>query len=481
MRRLVLGLTVALAGCGVLRDAFSAHPDVAAMAAGQTLTVERLADLAGGAKKVPLRAEALTSFASVYLDYAIIAVEFARGRALDDSALVLAANWPGVAQRRWERFHDQMVSARTTLTPEQTDSAYRAGEVRLFQHILIRVPESAAATVEQQKEQQVQGLLRRVQGGASFAQLARQHSDDPGSKTRGGYLSPVGRGRFVPAFDTVAWALAPGALSGVVRSPFGFHIIRRPPLEEVRDSFRVELESTLAARFDSAYIDSVAAERHLAVVSGGPALVRQVVPQIVAASSDDRKLATYRGGAFRVRDLARWLFAIDPREINGITMATDGQLTQFVRRLAERDLVLLQVDSAGVSLSPEQWREIKTEHDSVLSVLRNVLGIPPRLFTDSAATEQEHVQLAMARVNDYMDRVFKQGTAQFLPVPPFLALALRPRAAWSINEAGVARAFERAQAIRAQVDSAARGSGTGLKPASGPAPVPPDTSKQERR
>jgi hypothetical protein len=483
LRLLLVGFAVvSLAACRALRDAFSAHPDVAATAAGQTLTVERLADLAGGAKRLPLRAEVPASFATIYVDYAILAVELARGgRTLDDSALVLAANWPGVAQRRWERFHGQLISTRAMLTPEQTDSAYRAGEIRLFQHILVRVPPSAADSVEQAKERQVQGLLRQVQRGASFSQIARQHSEDPGSKPSGGYLSAVGRGRFVPAFDTVAWTLAPGALSGVVRSPFGFHIIRRPPLDEVRDSFRSEVETTLAASFDSMYIDSLALERDMTVASGAPALVRQAVPHIVEASYDDRKLATYRGGAFRVRDMARWLFAIDPRELSGLTMATDAQLTQFVRRLAERDLVLQEVDSAGVALAPEEWQEIKAEHDSVLAVLRNSLGISPRLLDDSAATEQERVHLAMARVNDYLDRVFKQGTVQFYPVPPFLALALRERAAWSINDAGVARAFERAQAIRAQADSAAGRIGTGLKPAPGPPPVPPDTSKPESR
>src|SRR5947209_15002941 len=61
MRRWGLVFAIlALAGCKALGDAFSAHPQVAGTAAGQTLTVTRLADLAGRAKKVPLRPEALT-------------------------------------------------------------------------------------------------------------------------------------------------------------------------------------------------------------------------------------------------------------------------------------------------------------------------------------------------------------------------------------------------------------------------------------
>jgi len=479
------GLVVAvltLAGCGALRDAFSAHPEVAGTAAGQTLTVARLAELAGRAKKVPLRPEAVSGLTTVYLDYAVFAVALARGRNMDDSALVLEANWPNVAQLRWEHYHDHLVAARAKLTADQTDSAYHAGDVRLFQHILVSVPPSAASTVEQDKKQQAEGLLRQVQAqrGANFSQLAKRYSEDPGSKSRGGYLSAVGRGRFVPAFDTVAWRLAPGAMSGLVRSPFGFHIIRRPPLEEVRDSFRTELETAMAVHFDSAYIDSLGAQRDLKVQGGAAALVRQAIQEVAPSTEDRRTLATYRGGVFRVRDLARWLFAVDQRDVSSIGMASDAQLSEFVRRLAQRELLLREVDSAGVQLTPEDWRGLQTEHDSVLTILQTLLALSPRVLKDSAATEPARIALATRHVNDYLDRVFEQGAAQFFPVPPFLAMALRPGQGWSVNEAGLAQALERAQAIRAQRDSASRGSGTGLKPAPGPAPAPPADSAKQR-
>lgn len=475
-------LVFMLAGCSALRDSFSAHPEVAGRAAGQILTVARLADLAGNAQKVPLRPDVLSGFATLYLDYTVFAVELARGRDLADSSLVLQANWPDVAQRRWERFHDRLVTARATLSREQADSAYRAGDVRLFQHILVRVTASAEAAETQQKERQAKGLWRHVQAehGANFAQLAKRHSDDPGSKTKGGYLPPAARGSFVPAFDTVAWALAPGAMSGVVRSSFGFHIIRRPPLEEVRDSFRADLETILAARLDSVYIDSLGKVSGLKVESAAPALVRQTLPHLVRGTEDGRKLATYRGGAFRVKDLTRWLLAIGPREASGLAMGTDAQLTQFIQRLAERDLLLQRVDSAGVQLTPEEWREVKTQHDSVLALLRNALALTPKGLQDSAATEEARARVAMTRVDDYLDRVFKGGTAEFFAVPPFLALALRPGQGWSLNEAGITRAYEQAQAMRARADSARPG-GPGLRPAPGPAPVPPDTSKRTAR
>jgi hypothetical protein len=76
-------------------------------------------------------------------------------------------------------------------------------------------------------------------------------------------------------------------------------------------------------------------------------------------------------------------------------------------------------------------------------------------------------RLALARVNDYLDRVLS-GQAQFFPVPPFFAEALRENARWSISAAGLRRALDRAQALRAAQDSTT----PGVTPAPGPAPIP---------
>src|SRR3989442_7069869 len=173
-----LGLVVmvfALTGCSALRDAFSADAQVGGTAAGQTLTVDRLAHVVGHAQRIPIRPDVLTGVANVYLDYAVFATALGRGRDLRDSALVLAAEWPVVAQLKWERYHDQLVAGRGKLTPAQADSAFQAGTVRLFQHILIRIPQSAVPMVEQQKEKQAAAVLMQAASrrGFNFAQLAR--------------------------------------------------------------------------------------------------------------------------------------------------------------------------------------------------------------------------------------------------------------------------------------------------------------------
>jgi len=69
-------------------------------------------------------------------------------------------------------------------------------------------------------------ILAEAQAGVDFAQLARTHSQDPGSAERGGDLGYFGRGTMLPEFERIAFALQPGTISDIVRTRLGYHIIR---------------------------------------------------------------------------------------------------------------------------------------------------------------------------------------------------------------------------------------------------------------
>jgi hypothetical protein len=471
---LVLAGVLGAAACEPLRDAFSARVDVVAVAGDETLTVERLSQLAGLGKQVPVQQEAIRRLALVWVDYALFAQAIADGRPLGDSTTVAQAMWPAIAQLKWERYHDALIADRAALNPTALDSAYATGELRLFQHILLRASQSEAPQVVAEKERRLRGILADARrDGARFATLAARWSEDPGSKERGGLLGVAGHGSYVAPFEDAAWALEPGEISDVVRTPFGVHIIRRPPLAEVRDSFRLGLEERRAFAFDSAFVDSLSRAARLRVTGSAPALARQAVENFDAARANNATLASYANGRFRVRDLARWLSAMDPQVAQGIVGAADSQITQFVRVLAERQLLLDAAHRAGTALSGDDWAYLRAVHDSALHTLVNIFGLDTATLAATTGPDTRQ-RVAMAKVNDYLDRVVA-GRAQFIPIPPFLSEALRSGTRWRLYNAGVRRGLERAQQLRATADSMAAGGEPQpnvMTPAPGPAPVP---------
>ena len=478
---LVAMLAPLLVGCTALRDAFSSRADVAARANDQSLTVERLAAWAGQSKQVPLDPLTLSRVSRYWVEYTLLADALASGKDLRDSATAAAVMWPVVSRLKWQHYREKLASAHT-VTTQQVDSAYQAGQVRMFQHILFQVapPQETRDTaaerkLDAQKRRQAEQLLPQARtAGARFAQLASRYSDDPGSKVAGGSLGISTRGQFVPQFEEAAWQLAPGGVSAVVKTQFGYHIIRRPPLAEVRDSFRVGLQEQLARENDSLHMDSLNVQRKIEVVSRAADYAKAAVQDVDASRSSSRVLVKYRGGALTVGDFVRWLGALDPQILQALPQAQNDQINQFLKSLAQQQLMLEQADSAKVALTADDWQHVRAEHDSTMLMIESFLNLTPQLLHDSGGQSAEQRRaFATGRVNDYFERVFR-GRARFFPLPAFLADTLLATAHWDVDEAGVRRAVERGQEIRA--DSTPASAAPRIQPAPGPAPI--DTSRR---
>lgn len=96
-------------------------------------------------------------------------------------------------------------------------------------HILLMYQGSERSTASRSQaeaQSQIQQIKAQVDSGEDFAALARQHSDCPSGQS-GGDLGSFGRGQMVGPFEDAAFGLPVGGTSGIVETPFGYHIIRR--------------------------------------------------------------------------------------------------------------------------------------------------------------------------------------------------------------------------------------------------------------
>jgi len=125
---------------------------------------------------------------------------------------------------------------------------FRQEEEACASHILVKVRsgETGEGHPEEEARKIAQGLLEQLKGGADLAALAKKSSEDQGSAQNGGDLGCFPPGRMVPAFDEAVFGMQAGQTSDLVRTPFGFHIIRLAsrreestlPLAQVKERVR---------------------------------------------------------------------------------------------------------------------------------------------------------------------------------------------------------------------------------------------------
>ena len=129
---------------------------------------------------------------------------------------------------------------------EANRAAYTAPEMRTASHILIK---SGDDDQDQQGLEKITEIRNRIVAGESFADLAREYSEDPGSASDGGNLGEIETGVMVPSFETALFSMQVDELSEPVKTRFGWHLIK---LHEVRggetrslESMRPELEDEI--------------------------------------------------------------------------------------------------------------------------------------------------------------------------------------------------------------------------------------------
>ncbi len=159
---------------------------------------------------------------------------------------------------------DQEVLASYT----QNQSQYGTPESRDVRHILIAEKGANGQVDFEKSKARADEIYAELEGGADFAELAKENSEDPGSKDSGGKLT-ISRGQTVPEFDKTSFELDQGELSKPVKTTYGYHIIEavspvRPakmtPLDKVKASIRATLLQQKKSEAMTAWADDLRKE-----------------------------------------------------------------------------------------------------------------------------------------------------------------------------------------------------------------------------
>ncbi len=223
---------VTATACAGLKEAMSAHVDTAAKAGSQELSVDRLAKLLGEAT-VPPRKDVAQAIANAWVDYELLGQTAAKGDTVVTDKALDSALWAPISSLKAKKYYEMVSKDWGTPDTASARKMFENGDILAASHILILTkgePADQKAAAKKKID-----ALRAQATSANFAALAKANSQDTPSAARGGSLGLFKKGAMVPQFEQALLALKPGEISPVIETEYGYHIIRRPTYDEVKD------------------------------------------------------------------------------------------------------------------------------------------------------------------------------------------------------------------------------------------------------
>lgn len=227
---------------------------------------------------------------------------------------------------------------------EQNTDRYKQAETRKASHILFRVDADGDDAKKAEVRAQAEQVLTDARtDNADFTELAKEHSDDPGSKDNGGDLGVVTRGQMVAPFEEAVFDMTAGEIRGLIETQFGYHIIKLTELTEERQKMLDEVSVEVAN-----VIKRTQAEKLFAEIS-------DTFQNLVFENPDDLTVAAEELG-LEIKQ-TDWF-----TENSGEGIASEEQ----VRRAAfEDDVIISELNSVAIELGFEHLLAIhKNEYES---------------------------------------------------------------------------------------------------------------------
>jgi parvulin-like peptidyl-prolyl isomerase len=174
-----------------------------------------------------------------------------------------------------EKYLDHIIETRSKISEDRIQKAYQEflkDTLVNVQHILLLTNGKSDAEKKTIRNKMAK-ILSRARSGESFDALAKEFSEDPGSKDKGGLYEDVTRGQMVKPFEDACFSTPVGKISDIVETKYGYHILkilsRNPgnkPLEEVRDELVKKLENSGSRSILNDYFKEIREEANVKLV-----------------------------------------------------------------------------------------------------------------------------------------------------------------------------------------------------------------------
>ena len=462
IRKFALPLVAVLSitACDGLKDALTAHTDVVARVERAELSVNRLADLMGNSSlQIQVNRDVAQIINDLWVSYQLLGVAAARGDSLRDTAAIDNATLGITSQSRLKKFMDQVAQG---FKPDSaTEAVYVQAPGGLFvaRHILFKFPGVPGAATPQQKDsvRRVAESVRPRITMANFNEMAKRYSGDEQNKNQGGDLGAFPRTMMVKEFSDAVAAMQPGQISPLVETQFGYHVILRPTYASAKTAFDQAYNGMAQQRAESVFVARVDSGARVSVKSNAGTTAKNVARDLGGHRKDGDVLATYKGGQLTVGRFVTWVESFPPQMRIAQQLSSpqipDSVVKNFVKVIARNEVMLRMADSAGITVDPAERMRTYADFQQFVQSVQMQIGIDTRSLSDSAKSAPERERLAAQRVDAYLERIM-QGQAQPITVPAPIQAVLMSKYESKIYPAGIDRALQRAQRIKASADSA---------------------------
>jgi parvulin-like peptidyl-prolyl cis-trans isomerase-like protein len=269
------------------------------------------------------------------------------------------------------RFVERESPTDTLITDEELrtlwDEDPPRGQVRAS-HILMSPPGGSTEAQWDSVRGLLQSIRERSLSGESFGTLAKRYSSDTSAEFEGD-LGWFGPGEMVKPFNDAVYGLGIGEISPVVRTVFGLHIIRLaerrdPSFDEAKDAYRQQVVFLRLQSADSLFMAGVMPE--LILADGAITVAREIgrLPRTqLNRRARGRVLVEFEGGELEAGEVWDYLQTLQASQATALADATDEQIDQFLRNLAQVDALAAIAADSGIVVSP-------AERDSIADLAR---------------------------------------------------------------------------------------------------------------